>query len=100
MNLWLAFIGGIIVGWVIEWVIDWYYWRRGAAEWYAVESALRSRLESAESELATVTTANDELRRQLEQVQSDNVRLRTRLGLPTTEEATPPGEPSASASKG
>jgi predicted flap endonuclease-1-like 5' DNA nuclease len=28
MNIWVAFLIGLILGWIIEWFIDWLFWRR------------------------------------------------------------------------
>lgn len=67
MNLWLALIGGVIIGWLIEWVVDWYYWRRGVAEWYALEGALR---------------------REIQELREENATLRDRLGPDATSDST------------
>lgn len=55
MSIWIAFAGGIILGWVIEWVIDWLYWRRGIAGFYATENELRGRLQNVQQEHTATT---------------------------------------------
>ncbi len=42
MQIWVALVGGLIIGWVAEWVIDWLYWRRGVEAFYATEAELAS----------------------------------------------------------
>jgi hypothetical protein len=61
MEIWIALVGGIILGWVLEWIIDWVFWRRGVEQFYATEADLRrqlaeaqSRAEAAEAQLAEV----------------------------------------------
>lgn len=80
MNLWLAFLGGIILGWLIEWIIDWYYWRRGVAAFYQTETELRRELQKMQAERDAAQQAQAELRAQLTQAQSELARLR---GAPT-----------------
>jgi hypothetical protein len=58
MEIWVALVGGIIIGWVVEWVVDWLYWRRGVEAFYATEAELRSQVSS-------LTAENEELRQQL-----------------------------------
>jgi hypothetical protein len=58
MDIWVALVGGIIIGWVAEWVLDWFYWRRGVEAFYATEAELRSQVSS-------LTAENEELRQQL-----------------------------------
>lgn len=55
MSIWIAFAGGIILGWIIEWVIDWLYWRRGVAGFYATENELRGQLQNVQQEHAQTT---------------------------------------------
>jgi predicted flap endonuclease-1-like 5' DNA nuclease len=50
MSIWIAFAGGIILGWIIEWIIDWLYWRRGIAGFYATENELRGQLQNVQQE--------------------------------------------------
>lgn len=90
MNLWLAFLGGVIIGWVIEWVIDWYYWRRGVAEFYAVETALRRRVEAAEAESAAARQAEEKLRTELALARDEIAALRTSLGVQQPPEGADP----------
>ncbi len=61
MEIWIALVGGVILGWVLEWIIDWVFWRRGVEGFYATEADLRRRLaaanaraEAAEAQLAEV----------------------------------------------
>lgn len=42
MNIWVAFLIGLILGWIIEWFIDWLFWRRGRVEEEAVEPVTRA----------------------------------------------------------
>ena len=58
MEIWVALVGGIIIGWVVEWVVDWLYWRRGVEAFYATEAELRS-------QVAKLSAENEELRQQL-----------------------------------
>lgn len=52
MNVWIALIGGIILGWLVEWIIDWLYWRRGAQAFYTMEHELRQELAAVRRQLA------------------------------------------------
>jgi hypothetical protein len=61
MNVWVALIGGIILGWLIEWLIDWYYWRRGAEAFYTMERDLRTELAVTRQQLAEAQAALDRL---------------------------------------
>jgi predicted flap endonuclease-1-like 5' DNA nuclease len=47
MNVWTAFILGLIIGWLVEWIIDWLFWRRRGE---AGEAQLRAQFATAESE--------------------------------------------------
>ena len=58
MEIWVALVGGLILGWVAEWVIDWLYWRRGVEAFYATEAELRRQVTSLAAE-------NETLRQQL-----------------------------------
>jgi len=69
MNIWIAFAGGIILGWVIEWVIDWLYWRRGIEGFYATESELRSELQIAQQQQAESAAALSGLQGELQKTQ-------------------------------
>lgn len=60
MEVGIALVAGIAIGWVIEWVIDWQYWRRGVAGFYATESQLRSELDNAR---VSVQATSEELQR-------------------------------------
>jgi hypothetical protein len=51
-QVWLALIGGIILGWLIEWIIDWQFWRRNVADLRAENAALRKQLEATQVQLA------------------------------------------------
>ena len=65
MEIWVALVGGIIIGWVLEWVVDWVYWRHGVEAFYATEAELRSQLE-------TLTAENESLRQQLTPAESND----------------------------
>ena len=67
MEIWVALLGGVIIGWVAEWVIDWYYWRRGVEAFYASEAELRRQVSSLAAE-------NESLRQQLATRQGDDAR--------------------------
>ncbi|MEX1020594.1 MAG: hypothetical protein WDZ49_13100 [Litorilinea sp.] len=90
MNLWLAFLGGIILGWLIEWIIDWYYWRRGVDAFYSTETELRRQLQNVQAEKEAAHQAQAELREQLAQAQAELAQLR---GAPTSASSTPPASP-------
>lgn len=80
MEVGIAFVAGIAIGWLIEWLIDWQYWRRGVADFYATESRLRSELASSEEK----ERASEE---QLRQVQSDLASARAQLQAARVREA-------------
>lgn len=65
MNVWIALIGGIMLGWLIEWVIDWVYWRRGAEAFYIAERDLRLELHGARQELVEAQATIERLQEQL-----------------------------------
>ncbi len=56
-QVWLALIGGLILGWLIEWIVDWQFWRRNLNELREENQALRRQLAEAQSQLAAVQTA-------------------------------------------
>lgn len=58
MEIWVALVGGLILGWVAEWVVDWLYWRRGVEAFYATEAELRR-------QVASLAAENESLRQQL-----------------------------------
>jgi hypothetical protein len=58
MEIWIALLGGLILGWVLEWLVDWFYWRRGVESFYATEAELRA-------QVAALTAENEKLRQQL-----------------------------------
>lgn len=62
MEIWIALVGGIILGWVLEWIIDWVFWRRGVEQFYATEADLRRQLADTQARLAEVEAQNEELR--------------------------------------
>jgi hypothetical protein len=53
-QVWLALIGGLILGWLIEWIIDWQFWRRNIAELRKENQALRQRLDETQAQLAAL----------------------------------------------
>ncbi len=65
MNIWVALIGGIILGWLVEWIIDWLYWRRGAEAFYQMEHELRQELAATRVALAEAQATIDHLAAQL-----------------------------------
>jgi hypothetical protein len=67
MEIWVALVGGLILGWLAEWVIDWFYWRRGVEAFYATEAELRRQVDSLAAE-------NESLRQQLAARQGDETR--------------------------
>ncbi len=46
-QIWLALLGGLILGWLIEWLIDWWFWRRNVAQLRQENQQLRQQLEDA-----------------------------------------------------
>lgn len=56
-QVWLALIGGLILGWLIEWIVDWQFWRRNLNELREENQALRRQLAEAQSQLATAQAA-------------------------------------------
>jgi predicted flap endonuclease-1-like 5' DNA nuclease len=78
MEVGIALLAGIVVGWLIEWVIDWQYWRRGIAGFYANETALRAELAESEDNRQSLAEAleksQDELASARAQLQAANVR--------------------------
>ncbi len=64
MNVWIALIGGIILGWLVEWIIDWFYWRRGAQAFYTMEHELRQELAAARRQLAEAQATIERLQGQ------------------------------------
>ena len=67
MEIWVALVGGLILGWVAEWLVDWFYWRRGVEAFYTTERELRRQVESLAAE-------NESLRQQLSTRQGDEKR--------------------------
>lgn len=51
-QIWMALIGGLILGWLIEWVIDWWFWRRTLAGLRQENHELRQQLEEARHQLS------------------------------------------------
>ena len=51
-QVWLALIGGLILGWLIEWIVDWQFWRRNLNELREENQALRRQLAETQSQLA------------------------------------------------
>ncbi len=62
MDIWIALIAGIIIGWLAEWIIDWYFWRRGIEAFYATEADLRRQLQIAEQKIALLTAEDNGVR--------------------------------------
>jgi hypothetical protein len=56
-QVWLALLGGLILGWLIEWIIDWQFWRRNVAELREENQALRRQLADAQAQLAALQPA-------------------------------------------
>jgi hypothetical protein len=50
-QVWLALIGGLILGWLIEWIIDWQFWRRNVAELRQENLDLRRQLAEAQAQV-------------------------------------------------
>jgi hypothetical protein len=55
LQIWLAFLGGLIIGWLIEWIVDWQFWRKSVASLRAENAELRRQLAVA---MAAATTAS------------------------------------------
>lgn len=56
-QVWLALIGGLILGWLIEWIIDWQFWRRNLDELRTENQVLHRRLSEAQAQLAALSSA-------------------------------------------
>jgi predicted flap endonuclease-1-like 5' DNA nuclease len=78
MGIWIALVGGILLGWVIEWVIDWTYWRRGVAGFYAKEDQLQRDLDAA-------SAAHDDLAQSNNQLKADRDLLNQQLSALTAD---------------
>lgn len=52
LQFWLAFLGGLLLGWLIEFLIDWRYWRRNLAIVRQDNESLRRQLEQTQAQLA------------------------------------------------
>jgi hypothetical protein len=95
-QVWLALIGGIILGWLIEWVIDWQFWRRNVAELRAENASLRKQLDDAQAQLAaqrqspppTVPLAEGK-------ASSGSSSQPARSAPPANQPASPPANPSS-----
>ncbi len=70
MEVWIALVGGIIIGWLIEWLIDWQYWRRGLPALYANEERLRAALAQSEKEKNAALAASAAYSAQLDVLRS------------------------------
>lgn len=53
-QVWLALIGGLVLGWLIEWIVDWKFWRRNLDELRKENQALRRQLSDAQAQLAAI----------------------------------------------
>jgi hypothetical protein len=51
-QVWLALIGGLVLGWLIEWIIDWQFWRRNLNVLREENQALQRQLAEAHAQLA------------------------------------------------
>ena len=56
-QVWLALIGGLILGWLIEWIVDWQFWRRNLDELRAENQTLRRQLADSQAQLAALQPA-------------------------------------------
>ncbi len=79
MNIWIALLGGIILGWVIEWIIDWLFWRRGIAGFYATESQLRNELAIAQQQRSEAVDAYSALQNSLNEESASKSVVETRM---------------------
>jgi hypothetical protein len=53
-QVWLALIGGLILGWLIEWIVDWKFWRRNLGDLREENQALRRQLADAQAQFAAM----------------------------------------------
>lgn len=51
MNIFAAFILGVLIGWISEWILDWFYWRGRINKVAGENSDLKERILSLEKEL-------------------------------------------------
>jgi len=79
MNIWIALLGGIILGWVIEWIIDWLFWRRGIAGFYATEGQLRNELAIAQQQRSEAVDAYSALQNSLNEESASKSAIETRM---------------------
>ena len=56
-QVWLALIGGLILGWLIEWIVDWQFWRRNLDELRTENQTLRRQLADSQAQLAALQPA-------------------------------------------
>ena len=53
-QVWLALIGGLILGWLLEWIVDWQFWRRNLDELRTENQTLRRQLADSQAQLAAL----------------------------------------------
>ena len=56
-QVWLALIGGLILGWLIEWIVDWQFWRRNLNVLREENEALHRQLAEAQAQLDAMQPA-------------------------------------------
>lgn len=65
MDVWIALVAGIAIGWLIEWVIDWQYWRRGLSGFYQTEAELRHAIAEQQAQIQDTNAALEQMRHEL-----------------------------------
>lgn len=58
LEIWLAFLGGLIIGWLIEWIVDWQFWRKSVVSLRAENAELRRHLKAAAAASSATSTAD------------------------------------------
>ncbi len=65
MDVGIALVAGLAIGWLIEWVIDWQYWRRGLTGFYQTEAALRQQIAEQERQIQESAEALEKAKKEI-----------------------------------
>jgi predicted flap endonuclease-1-like 5' DNA nuclease len=86
MNVWAAFVLGLILGWLIEWVIDWFYWRKkqeGLQSELAALKAKQANVDALQQQVADLKAENASLRQQAQDCQGQLAAAQTPAAVQT-----------------